>query len=101
MRDKSYSLPTMQRKLASDSPSQVDAATAYIAVDSNALGRAILLWQAAEAAGTYSLSLSVSLSLCLSLSDSLTLSDRSPSGEGNAPRAARFFRPSQNHSAKL
>ena len=37
MKDPSYTLPTMQKKLASNDPSQVDAATAFIAVDSNAL----------------------------------------------------------------
>lgn len=74
MKDPSYTLPTMQRKLASSDPSQVDAATAFIAVDSNSLGRAILLWQACEAATT-------------------TTYANDSSGK-SAPRAARFFRPS-------
>lgn len=69
MKDPSYTLPTMQKKLASNDPSQVDAATAFIAVDSNALGRAILLWQGCE--------------------ENAAQADFS--GAGTRPRAARFF----------
>ena len=72
MKDPSYTLPTMQKKLASNDPSQVDAATAFIAVDSNALGRAMLLWQGCEA----------------------NAAQADFSAAGNHPRAARFFRSS-------
>ena len=72
MKDPSYTLPTMQKKLVSNDPSQVDAATAFIAVDSNALGRAILLWQGCEA--------------------NAAQADFSAAGTSNHPRAARFFR---------
>merc|ERR1712146_584968 len=74
MKDPSYTLPTMQRKLASSEPSQVDAATAFIAVDSNALGRTMLLWKACQAAA-----------------------DRPDSDRRSPPRAGRFFLPSCKH----
>ena len=78
MKDPSYALPTMQKKLASNDPSQVDAATAFIAVDSNALGRAILLWQGCET----------------------NTAQAEFSAAGNRPRAARFFR-SPNKSDRI
>jgi hypothetical protein len=77
MKDPSYTLPTMKKKLASSDPSQVDAATAFIAVDSNALGRTMLLWKAFQAGAD---------------------TDRPDSGRRSlAQRAARFFQPSCVH----
>jgi hypothetical protein len=69
MKDPSYRLSTMQTKLASDNASQVDAATAFIAVDANALGRAVLLWQGCMAAPK----------------------PGQPHPGGKPPRGARFF----------
>merc|ERR1711907_219476 len=74
MKDPSYTLPTMQRKLASSEPSQVDAATAFIAVDSNALGRTMLLWKDCQVAA-----------------------NRPDSDRRSPLRAARFFLPSCKH----
>jgi len=49
-KDESYELSAMMRKMQGN-PNEQDTAKAFIAVDSNALGRAVLLWKQAQPGG--------------------------------------------------